>query len=554
MYEAHDVIATAKAMLALYRAGQYQALVRDYFEPDAVFILPDHTEPICGEENLIRYVFRAQTARAFSNSLASMRFEVSRGSNDVFVLYGYSGPALPPGCEKGPSALPHSISCGFRETENGLKLMIAHTSIPLSEQSLHRAAADVYGAVFLCAADERLSLLQMNESFLSMFGYAREEISARFSESFREMVLPEDRASLLPHPGPEAGVEETEFRIACKDGTQKWVLQRRQLLLDGAGTPYFCCILLDISSSKKLQLALSMSLARHEIILNQTNDIIFEWDIAAQSFSVTSNWEKMFHCIPGGGSPEALLAAIHVHREDRVAMLRFLRSILQGDAYVEGEARIAKSDGTFLWCRGRSTQQFDDKGAPVKAIGVISNIDEEKRRAQKLLEKAERDTLTGLYNKGTVQSLIAEHLADRSGSLDALLIIDLDNFKHVNDSAGHLFGDSLLAHIAACLSRIFRSTDLVGRIGGDEFIVFARNIPSVDMIRQKADQALKAFRVMPGNEKNRVGVSCSIGIALADRPEETFETLYANADWALYRAKHGGKNRYALYEGDDFTM
>ncbi|MCE5235137.1 MAG: diguanylate cyclase [Clostridiaceae bacterium] len=552
MYDAQAVMAAARKMFVLYCKGQYQRLYDEYVAEDALFILPDHAIPLSGKADLDRHLFRANAASALARHLTGMRFEIRNASRDVFVLCGILDADQTPICNPFLSGTVFNLSCGFRATPQGLKLIILHTSIPFSERSLQRAAADIYGAVFLCAADERLSLLQMNESFISLFGYTREEIETRFSLSFLEMADPEGRKELLRFPSGPADIQETEFRVTAKGGESKWVMQRRQLCVDMSGAPYFCCILVDISAGKKLQLALSMSLRRHEIILNQTNDIIFEWDLLSDRLDLSSNWEKLFHYAPRSAFRSKILEIVRVHPDDRPALVRFFNAISQGSPYVEGEARIARADGTYLWCRGRSTQQFDQEGTPIKAIGVIANIDEEKQRAQKLMEKAERDTLTGLYNKGTVQALISEHLLSRRGDvMDALLIIDIDNFKGVNDSEGHPFGDTLLIHIAGCLNGIFRSSDLIGRIGGDEFIVLARDIPDIGIIRQKAEQLLLAVRALSSGEKHRFAVSCSIGIAIATEENTALEELYSNADWALYKAKRGGKNRYALYENDD---
>ncbi len=553
MYDERDVFLTAQKMLTLYREGRYQTLLDEYLEPGAVFILPGCHIPLQGVDELKAHLFSSEAANALSCHLAKMRFEVRRASAGIFLFCGFSGPPCSP--ERFFNDITSDLSCGFRETEHGLRLMSFHISIPLPTEVLHRAATDVYGAAFFCTADEGLHLLQMNESFFSLFGYTREELETHFSNSFLAMVNPLDRAYVRvsqKESDLKDTVQEAEFRVTCKSGESKWMLQRRQLRSGVNGEPYFCCILVDISAGKQLQLALSMRLQRHEIILNQTNDIIFEWDLIINRFGVSANWEKLFGYRTYDTTYEEILETVRVHPSDRDALLLFFNSILRGVPYAEGEVRLRKADGTYIWCRARSTQQFDTNGTPIKAIGVITNIDADKQRTQMLMKKAERDALTGLYNKGTVQSLIAEHLKSRrNDTMDALLIIDIDNFKGVNDSEGHPFGDTLLTHIAECLTKIFRSTDLIGRIGGDEFIVFARDIPEVDLIRQKAEQALVAFRILPAAQKRRLTVSCSIGIAVAGAQSITLEELYSNADWALYQAKRGGKNRHALYENDD---
>ncbi|MFQ8599805.1 MAG: GGDEF domain-containing protein [Oscillospiraceae bacterium] len=129
----------------------------------------------------------------------------------------------------------------------------------------------------------------------------------------------------------------------------------------------------------------------------------------------------------------------------------------------------------------------------------------------------------------------------------ALLIIDIDNFKTINDSQGHLFGDSVLASIAAVIGACFRITDIVGRIGGDEFVVFLKNVRSKSNIQEKARQVCQAFRQLRMQDGRKAAISGSIGIALCEHGNMGYEKLFQMADNALYSAKKRGKNRYDFY-------
>ena len=119
----------------------------------------------------------------------------------------------------------------------------------------------------------------------------------------------------------------------------------------------------------------------------------------------------------------------------------------------------------------------------------------------------------------------------------------------MNDSQGHLFGDAFLIEIAQVIQKLFRGGDVVGRIGGDEFLVFIKDIPSVDLAEQKAGQILRAFAGLVKRNECSDRISCSIGIAVAPTDGETFQELYRKADQALYQAKKMGKNRALVYDG-----
>lgn len=140
----------------------------------------------------------------------------------------------------------------------------------------------------------------------------------------------------------------------------------------------------------------------------------------------------------------------------------------------------------------RAHDGADQPGQPSRpCIGLLVDIDSEKRQAEKLLEIAQRDPLTNLLNKVASQKRIEEYLNTAAdGDCSALLIVDLDNFKHINDSMGHLVGDAILVDAAQRLKTHFRSTDTVGRLGGDEFIIHIQNIQDVSIVQKKAEQLI----------------------------------------------------------------
>ena len=127
-------------------------------------------------------------------------------------------------------------------------------------------------------------------------------------------------------------------------------------------------------------------------------------------------------------------------------------------------------------------------------------------------------------------------------------MIDTDNFKLVNDKGGHLFGDAVLSEIAAGMKKIVRKSDVVGRIGGDEFTIFIKNISSAEAAKVKAQQLLDIFHHLFEKDKQSVAVTCSIGIAMYPWDGIDFQSLYGSADQALYDAKNRGKNCYTMYE------
>ena len=183
------------------------------------------------------------------------------------------------------------------------------------------------------------------------------------------------------------------------------------------------------------------------------------------------------------------------------AFRQLLKAASAGAPYSSAEFRIRSWDGRYLWCRIRATTQFDSEGRPIKAVGVITDIDAEKKHEQRLLEQAQKDSLTGLLNQSAARSRAAELIEGRRPEeIQALMILDLDNFKNVNDQYGHLCGDAVLTDLAACLKRQFRGSDVIGRIGGDEFAVFLSSLSQASDAGVKAGEILAAIAALPLND------------------------------------------------------
>ncbi len=188
-------------------------------------------------------------------------------------------------------------------------------------------------------------------------------------------------------------------------------------------------------------------------------------------------------------------------------------------------------------------------GEPLYSIGKAQDVHE-----QKSLEVlSQTDLLTNCYNKVTSENLIIKAINDNPDGAHALFIIDVDNFKSINDNKGHLFGDLVLKQVAQSLHTNFRSVDILGRLGGDEFVVFVKNISDLSIVARKAEVITEAFRkgLLAGDAKYKI--SGSVGIALYPQDGSTYEDIYEKADKALYQSKMKGKDCYTFYS-DDFTL
>lgn len=398
-----------------------------------------------------------------------------------------------------------------------------------------------------------ITFLFISDGFLKLTGYTREEIKILFHHNPIEMIVEEDRNyvnSILEECLYSNACFALEFKIYHKSGKILWVFQHGKFIKDSEGTHCIYCILIDITSTKTAQEELRLSQQRYGIIMDQSTEIIFEWNIKKDSLFFSNNWEKKFgYKALTDNVKNRLYHSSNIHPDD-ISLIKSMadKNFMKSRPYSEMELRLKNAAGHYLWCRLKATILFDRDGNPDKAVGVIIDIDKQKKETLKLMEQAQKDSLTGLYNKVTAQTLIEKTLKSSSpNDSHALIIIDIDNFKSVNDSLGHLFGDVVLTDISTSIIKLMGSHDIAGRIGGDEFIVLIKNIDE-KTIKQKAAEISNIYhRTYRGVTKD-YAITGSIGISVYPKDGLDFQTLFQNADTALYLAKNQGKNCYQIFD------
>lgn len=292
----------------------------------------------------------------------------------------------------------------------------------------------------------------------------------------------------------------------------------------------------------------------YRIIMEQTDDIIFEYDTMDKTYFHTTNFSKNFGYEPTRTGFLGSLESDYVHPDDVVRFAELYEKMKRDKTLTEAEVRIINSEGEYLWTRVYMLGVFDQDGKLAKVIGKIVNIDEKKRELQYLKEKAVTDSATGVFNKQTTEELIKTFLnGEGKFGKHALLMIDIDEFKGINDYYGHRVGDEVIASLGAELNRIFRSTDIKGRVGGDEFMVLMKDVEGEgkEFIADKANAICKMFKNQKLDENKWIDFSASIGIAFYDMDGGTYEELYEAADRALYNVKNDQKGTYAFCRETD---
>ena len=237
---------------------------------------------------------------------------------------------------------------------------------------------------------------------------------------------------------------------------------------------------------------------------------------------------------------ERLKEETSVHPDD----IWKVEEICTGRRKLQTEIRLMEPDGSVT-AKIIDVSMVRQADGSESVIGIARNIMKEEKREKILEEQVKRDSLTGLYNHFYGKELINEYLNDKNPYVSCgMMVVDIDYFKSVNDVFGHLFGDKVLKEISALFMKLFDKKDILMRAGGDEFVIFLKDI-SHGMLVKKANQLVCSVRKLEFEDKD-YSMSCSAGVCFL--PENvsgyTYDQLFENADWALYRAKENGKNRY----------
>ena len=301
---------------------------------------------------------------------------------------------------------------------------------------------------------------------------------------------------------------------------------------------------------QQLEMELESQKKKYEIIRDYSNCALWEYEIEQKrlvlSRKLDGQWNNTNMVI------ENYQQAMHkwglVHPDDWDIFDAYCRSMDRGEEKFQYDVRQVTDEAVFAWLRYIGMAVYDKNHRPVKIVGKTMDVSWEKKEKEELLERASKDSLTGIYNKETTRNMIEKYLNSPAAGEEggAFVIVDLDDFKQVNDTWGHLYGDLVLTRVANVLTTSAFQNDIVGRIGGDEFVVFLKGKSIVEEIREYADRLM--FKAANAALKHSEGIGISAGIALFPKNASTYTTLYQSADMALYKAKKLGKNKYCFYE------
>jgi diguanylate cyclase (GGDEF)-like protein/PAS domain S-box-containing protein len=307
----------------------------------------------------------------------------------------------------------------------------------------------------------------------------------------------------------------------------------------------------EITQRKYIQQKLQESEQRLEGILNSLEDVV--WSANAQTwelFYLNPAAEKIYDRPVAEFFQNRNLRLEVVHEQDRPKLEQSQQMLAELGSF-HLEYRIRRPDGGIRWLSDRSYLVYDDDGRGIRIDGIIYDITERKQAQEQLIHDALHDSLTGLPNRALFMERVERALKHSKRNQDyifAVLFIDLDRFKVVNDSLGHSVGDRLLIAIARLLEECIRSNDSVARLGGDEFTILLDDIKNISDATKIAERLLNKLMFPIDCGSHNIYTGASIGIVFSSTEYEDEADLLRDADIAMYRAKERGKGRYAIFD------
>ena len=396
----------------------------------------------------------------------------------------------------------------------------------------------------------------LSKRLKEIYGFPEDEISD-FSDDLDSRTHPDDLTQMLKdrqaHVDGLTPIYTNEHRVQCKDGQWKWILTRGTVIQrDANGLPLRVVgTHTDISERKRAEAAVRQSEERLRMALSATHQGLYDLNMQTGDAIVTDEYASMLGYDHKNFHESNKAWRARLHPDDISPTIDAYKAYVNGETEeYRVEFRQRKKDGEWIWILSvGAIVEHDVHGAPLRMLGTNLDINEKKKAEALIWQQANIDTLTGLPNRRMFNNQL-EHdvqISRRTGLPLAVLFIDLDHFKTVNDTLGHAIGDALLKEAARRLKACVRESDMVSRLGGDEFTVSLPELHGKEHVETIAENIIEKMAEPFMLESEDVFLSASIGITIFPGEAETVADLIRHADQAMYAAKASGRNRFRYF-------
>ncbi|WP_324780969.1 bifunctional diguanylate cyclase/phosphodiesterase [Thiobacillus sedimenti] len=421
----------------------------------------------------------------------------------------------------------------------------------LQNAILERAAA------LVVVLDREGRIRRFNRACEDLTGYTFAEVEGRCAW---DVLLPPDERDQVHHEAFLAFTRASHAQRSSytnhwltRDGSRRLIEWSNSTLLDDSGQMEFMVSIgIDITAKHLAEMALKESEARLKEAQRIAQIGSWELDIASGRLSWSDEVFRLFEVDPArfDATYDTFLNA--VHPDDRDLVHRAYANSLETGTPYEITHRLLMPDGRIKWVSEHGETRYDAQGAARVCTGTVQDITAGKMAEAQISELAYHDALTGLNNRFSLQSQLEQALAmaHREQRALAVIFLDLDRFKAINDTLGHAMGDRLLQEVARRLRDSVRESDIVARLGGDEFVVALTEIDDVTTAARVAEKILHALAQTYRIDGEALHSTASIGLAFYPGDGEDGETLMKNADAAMYHAKSSGRNNIQFFTAE----
>jgi len=395
---------------------------------------------------------------------------------------------------------------------------------------------------------DNATFIEVNPAWEAMFGFSREEALGR-STTELGILGAQDRAEFLVAAQSSQLLESYELQVTLRNGERRTCLQSMRAT-EFDGQPCWLFALQDITGRKRQEEEVREREALLSLTLSTAAVGRWDWNLHTGMISGDERWRSM-HGLPAGTmkGPAFLWTEPLGPEEVLRVTTEVTRHVNQPETPFDTTFCIRRPHEKERWIRNLGkVVSLDAEGQPERMLGIALDVTAQHEQENLLRYLANYDTLTGLPNRALLSERLGRAIvrARRQETRVAVLFLDLDRFKEVNDSLGHAEGDALLVQAAARLRELMRETDTICRLGGDEFVLLLPDTgqPGASRLASKVVAAFDQPFIVAGHS---LRVTVSVGVALYPHDGATFGELLKNADAALYRAKHEGRNTWAFY-------
>lgn len=419
-----------------------------------------------------------------------------------------------------------------------------------NEKELRCITNNINGGVLALMPQKGFLIQFANGGFLKMIGAGEDFTEIIKSYSYVTYVHSEDIEKLnsLAYDNMSDGEEvQLELRIRKLTGEYIPVIFKGTISKTKKNVIFYC-VVMDITEQKRVLEELQIEKERYTMVIEQTDDIIFDANTEKNYVLLTNKFEEVFGWKAGRVCFDDLKSDVRIYPEDMPIYLEMMRELQDiSNTTIISRFRMQKKDQKYIWC-DVSMRTVVVNRKLVRIVGKITDVDRQVKEYEYLEQMSTTDSLTGLLNKDAFRINVENYLSSGAARDCALMFMDLDNFKTLNDTLGHMVGDQALKDTADQIRANFRGEDIIGRFGGDEFFIFSRNIP-FHVFYKKLDTLRLSIQKTYGSEAegNAVTISSSIGFVYSETGNISYEELVSQADMALYSAKERGKNRCVMY-------